>query len=125
MLTYIIFILALLDYCLFPLKEMPKDFFSIMYNCSKYFSELQIQMIENNIERFVQKIENDNKQLNELQFCVAKTYINKCKVKPIDSSQEIVGQNKLQVKLVNKYFILMGIKNVVKVIVLKLIGYSV
>lgn len=104
MLTHIQIILALSDYCLFPLKEVPKDFLSSMYNCSKYFSELQIQMIENNIERFVQKIENDIKPLNELQFCVAKTYINKCKVKPIDSSQEIVGLNKLQVKLVQKKF---------------------
>lgn len=83
---------------------MPKEFFSSMYNCAKYFSELQIQIIESNIERFVQKMENDFKSLNEFQFCVAKTYINKYKVKPIDSSQEIVGQNKLQVKLVQKMY---------------------
>lgn len=95
-----------------------------MYNCSKYFSELQIQMIENNIERFVQKIENNIKQLNELQFCVAKTYVNRCKVKPIDSSQEIVGQNKLQVKLIKKYFKFMEIKKDVMIIISTLIGYS-
>lgn len=84
---------------MFPLKELPKDFLSCMYNCSKYFSELQMQVIENNIQRFVKKIENDAKQLTDLQYWVAKTYTYKYKVKPIDPSQEIVGQNKLQVKI--------------------------
>lgn len=79
---------------------MPKDFLSSMYNCSKYFSELQIQIIESNIERFVNAIESDVNQLVELQHHVAKTYINKYRIKQIDSSQEIVGQNKLQVKLI-------------------------
>ncbi|CAI6369395.1 unnamed protein product [Macrosiphum euphorbiae] len=84
------------EYCLFPLKELPKDFLSSMYNCSKYFSELQMQIIENNIERFVKKIENDAKNLTDLQYWVAKTYANKYKIKPIDPSQEIVGLNILQ-----------------------------
>lgn len=92
-------ILAVSDYCLFPLKELPKTFLSSMYNCSKYFSELQMQIIENNIERFIKKIENDTKYLTDLQYWVAKTYVQKYRVKPIDPSQEIVGQNKLQVKI--------------------------
>jgi len=96
--TYFI-ILDVSDYCLFPLKELPKDFLSSMYNCSKYFSELQMQIIENNIERFVKKIENDAKNLTDLQYCVAKTYVYRYKIKPIDPSQEIVGQNILQVKI--------------------------
>lgn len=95
-------ILAVSDYCLFPLKELPKTFLSSMYNCSKYFSELQMQIIENNIERFIKKIENDTKYLTDLQYWVAKTYVQKYRVKPIDPSQEIVGQNKLQVKIKNK-----------------------
>jgi len=92
-------VLAVSDYCLFPLKELPKDFLSSMYNCSKYFSELQMQVIENNIERFVKEIENDAKNLTDLQYCVAKTYAYKYKIKPIDPSLEIVGQNILQVKI--------------------------
>lgn len=68
-----------------------------MYNCSKYFSALQEEVIESNVERFVQRIDNDVKQLNELQYFVAKAYINRFKVKPIDPSREIVGVNKLQV----------------------------
>jgi cap2 methyltransferase len=77
--TYFI-ILAVSDYSMFPLKELPKDFLSSMYNCSKYFSELQMQIIENNIERFVKKIENDTKYLTELQYWVAKTYAHKYKL---------------------------------------------
>lgn len=73
-----------------------------MYNCSKYFSELQIQIIESNIERFVQKVDDDFKKLNELQYWVSRTYISRFKIKPILTSQEIVGQNKLQVKLILK-----------------------
>ncbi|XP_022172751.1 cap-specific mRNA (nucleoside-2'-O-)-methyltransferase 2-like [Myzus persicae] len=84
------------DHCLFPLKELPKDFLSSMYNCSKYFSELQLQVIENNIERFVKKNENDTKHLIDLQYSVAKTYAYRYKIKPIDPSQVIVGQNILQ-----------------------------
>jgi len=84
---------------MFPLKELPKEFLSSMYNCSKYFSELQMQVIESNIDRFLNKIENDNKQLSQLQYLVSKTYINRFKIKPIYASQEIVGQNKLEVKL--------------------------
>ncbi|XP_050533792.1 cap-specific mRNA (nucleoside-2'-O-)-methyltransferase 2-like [Daktulosphaira vitifoliae] len=87
------------DYSLFPLKELPKDFLASMYNCSKYFSELQIQVIENNIQRFLhgdEGSENDTTFLIELQYYVAKMYINKYKIKPIDSSHEIVGQKKLQ-----------------------------
>lgn len=68
-----------------------------MYDCSKYFSEIQIQIIENNINRFINNIDDDDKQLNELQHCVAKTYVNRYKIKPIDPTQEIVGQNKLLV----------------------------
>lgn len=79
---------------------MPKDFLSSMYNCSKYFSELQINIIENNIDRFLQNSENDLKQLSELQHCVANTYVNRFQIKPIDSSQEIVGENKLQVLII-------------------------
>lgn len=90
-------VIAQTDYSLFPLKEMPKDFFSSTYNCAKYFCELQMQAIEYNVERFVQKIDNDVKQLIDLQYHVAKIYINKYKVKPIDSSREIIGDNKLQV----------------------------
>lgn len=85
---------------MFPLKELPKDFLSSMYKCSKYFSELQIEIIESNIQRFVQQIENDIKQLNELQYVVAKAFVNRFKIKPIDSSREIVGVSKLQVQLV-------------------------
>lgn len=73
-----------------------------MYNCSKYFSELQIQIIESNIERFVQKVDDDLKKLNELQYWVSRTYISRFKIKPILTSQEIVGQNKLQVNLILK-----------------------
>lgn len=90
-------ILGVSDHCLFPLKELPKDFLSSMYNCSKYFSELQLQVIENNIERFVKKNENDTKHLIDLQYSVAKTYAYRYKIKPIDPSQVIVGQNILQV----------------------------
>lgn len=68
-----------------------------MYNCSKYFSELQIQIIESNIDRFVKEIEDDNNQLVELQHHIARTYINKFKIKQINFSQEIVGQTKLHV----------------------------
>lgn len=93
-------ILAITDYSLFPLKELPKDFLSSMYNCSKYFSELQIQIIESNIERFVQRFDDDIKKLNELQYWVARTYINRFKIKPILTSQEIVGQNRLQVNMI-------------------------
>lgn len=91
------FIIALSDYCLFQLKELPKEFLSSMYNCSKYFSEIQIQIIENNINRFINNIDDDDKQLNDLQNCVANTYVNRYKIKPIDPSQEIVGQNNLLV----------------------------
>jgi hypothetical protein len=79
------------------LEELPKDFLLSVYKCSKYFSELQIQIIENNIKRFLQKTENDIKSLSELQHCVAITYVDKFQIKPIDRSQEIVGLNKLQV----------------------------
>lgn len=71
-----------------------------MYNCSKYFSEQQINIIENNIDRFLQNSENDLKELSELQHCVANTYVNRFKIKPIDSSQEIIGENKLQVLII-------------------------
>lgn len=100
--TKLFTILAISDYCLFPLKEIPKDFLSSMYNCSKYFSELQINSIENNIDRFLQseKSENDLKSLSELQYCVANTYVNRFIIKPIDSSQKIVGENKLQVLMI-------------------------
>lgn len=89
---------------MFPLKELPKEFLSSMYNYSKYFSELQIQVIESNINRFLNKIENNNKQLFQLQYFVSKTYINRFKVKPIDVSQEVVGQYKLEVKLIKGKF---------------------
>jgi hypothetical protein len=56
-----------------------------------------MQIIENNIKWFFQKTENDIKSLTELQNCVANTYINRYEIKPIDPSQEIVGQNKLRV----------------------------
>ncbi|XP_025407467.1 cap-specific mRNA (nucleoside-2'-O-)-methyltransferase 2-like [Sipha flava] len=82
--------------CLFPLNELPKDFLSSVYKCSKYFSELQMQIIENNIKWFFQKTENDIKSLTELQYCVANTYVNRFQIKPIYPSQEIVGQNKLR-----------------------------
>lgn len=85
---------------MFPLKELPKDFLSLIYNSSKYFSELQIEVIENNIERFLKKIDNDSKQLSELQYVVAKSYISRFKIKPIDSNKEIVGATNLQVKLI-------------------------
>jgi len=58
-----------------------------------------MQIIENNIERFVKKIENDAKNLTDLQYWVAKTYVNKYQIKSIDPSQEIVGLNILQVKI--------------------------
>jgi len=85
---------------LFPLKELPKDFLSSMYNCSKYFGQLQMNIIESNIERFVKKKDDDIKQLNELQYFVAKSYINRFKIKPIGSNRELVGLQKLQVKLI-------------------------
>lgn len=94
------FIIELSDYCLFQLKDLPKEFLSSMYNCSKYFSKLQIQIIENNIDQFLSNTDNDTKQLVELQHCVAKTYVNRYKIKPIDPTQEIVGQNKLMVYLI-------------------------
>jgi hypothetical protein len=79
------------------LEELPKDFLLSLYKCSKYFSELQIQVIENNIKRFLQKTTNDIKSLTELQYCVAKTYIDKFQIKPINNTQKIIGLNKLQV----------------------------
>ncbi|VVC25401.1 Ribosomal RNA methyltransferase FtsJ domain,Adrift-type ribose 2-O-methyltransferase domain,S- [Cinara cedri] len=82
-------------YCLFQLKELPKEFLSSMYNCSKYFSEQQMQIIENNIQEFLHKFDNDAKKLTELQYSVAKTYVDRYNVKPIDPTQEIIGQNKL------------------------------
>lgn len=88
---------------MFPLRELPKEFLSSVYQCSKYFSELQMQIIESNIERFLEKVENDTKHLIDLQYLVAKTYVTRFKIKPIDSSQEIVGQNKLQVIFFLKY----------------------
>ncbi|XP_025415255.1 cap-specific mRNA (nucleoside-2'-O-)-methyltransferase 2-like [Sipha flava] len=87
---------TLSDNCLFPLSELPKDFLSSVYKCSKYFSELQMQVIENNIKWFYQKTENDIKSLTELQYCVANTYVNRFRIKPISPSQEIVGLNKLR-----------------------------
>jgi hypothetical protein len=95
--NYFIIILALSGNCLFPLEELPKDFLLSVYKCSKYFSELQIQVIENNIKCFLQKTTNYIKSLTELQYCVAKTYVDKFQIKPIDRSQKIVGLNKLQV----------------------------
>lgn len=56
-----------------------------------------MQVIESNIQRFLQKTDHDAKHLLDLQHFVAKTYINNYKLKPIDSSLEIVGENKLQV----------------------------
>jgi hypothetical protein len=79
------------------LEELPKDFLLSVYKCSKYFSELQIQVIENNIKHFLQNISNDIKSLTELQYCVAKTYVDKFQIRPIDHSQKIIGLNKLQV----------------------------
>lgn len=93
---FFIIYLALSDYSLFPLNCLPKDFLLSMYDCSRHFSEIQIQTIENNIERFF-KVNDDTNQLIELQYHVAKTYVNKYKIKQIDSSQKIVGQSKLQV----------------------------
>ncbi|XP_025423734.1 uncharacterized protein LOC112693059 [Sipha flava] len=87
---------TLSDNCSFPLNELPKDFLSSVYKCSKYFSELQMQVKENNIKWFYQKTENDIKSLTELQYCVAKTYINRFQIKPINPSQENVGLNKLR-----------------------------
>lgn len=102
---------------------MPKDFFSSVYKCSKYFSELQIEILENNIERFVQKIDNDIKALTDLQYCVAKTYVNRYKIKPINSSQEVVGQYKLQVLFMKKYFKIIGkMECGILIIILNLIG---
>lgn len=59
-----------------------------------------MEVIESNIERFVKKIDNDSKQLSELQYVVAKSYISRFKIKPIASNKEIVGATKLQVKLI-------------------------
>ncbi|XP_050428080.1 cap-specific mRNA (nucleoside-2'-O-)-methyltransferase 2-like [Adelges cooleyi] len=87
------------QYSLFPLKELPKEFLSSMYNCSQYFSKLQMQVIERNIQRFLHGgdgIENDTKFLMDLQYQVSKMYIAKFKIKPIDPSLEIVGEKKLQ-----------------------------
>lgn len=59
-----------------------------------------MEVIESNIERFLKKIDNDSKQFSELQYVVAKSYISRFKIKPIDSNKEIVGATKLQVRLI-------------------------
>lgn len=96
-----LFFLDIPDYSMFPLKELPKEFLSSMYNCSKYFSDLQISVIENNIGRFLNKIENDTKYLTQLQYFVSKVFVDTYKIQPIDASDEIVGQQKLQVKIMD------------------------
>lgn len=69
-----------------------------MYDCSEFFSGQQIQYLEKNIKRFTKKKFHDTQQLFELQSYVAQKYINRYKIKQIDTLLEIKTQNNLQVK---------------------------
>lgn len=68
-----------------------------MYDCSEFFSEKQIQVLERNIERFTKKTVDDTKQLFKLQWYVAEVYVNRYKIQPINSLMEIKSQNNFQV----------------------------
>lgn len=75
---------------MFSLSQIPNDFNSELRECSKYFSDLQIQIIENNIAALSQK-EVRYREMDILKWSVCNEFISRYGLRPIRYNQELMS----------------------------------
>lgn len=73
-----------------PLSAFPDDFLQQTVECAKYFMNLQVAVIENNIRNFRRFDKQEHDRIKHLKSLVANEYIKIYNLKPIDSHQQIL-----------------------------------
>lgn len=77
---------------MFPLAQIPINFRTRLRECSKYFSDLQIETIENNIEALLHK-ESRYREVEALQWSVCNEFVHRCGLRPIRYNQELMSSS--------------------------------
>lgn len=73
-----------------PLSALPDDFLQQTVECAKYFMNLQVAVIENNIRNFRQFDKQEHDRIKHLKSLIANEYIKIYNLKPIESDQKIL-----------------------------------
>ena len=73
-----------------PLSALPDDFLRQTVECAKYFMNLQVAVIENNIRNFRRFDKQEHDRIKHLKSLIADEYIRIYNLKPIDSDQKIL-----------------------------------
>lgn len=76
---------------MFSLSEIPNDFRTELRECCKYFSDLQIQTIENNIKTLSQR-EVYYREMDVMQSFVCNEFITRYGLRPIRFNQELMSK---------------------------------
>jgi len=77
---------------MFPLSQIPREFRNLLLECSKYFSNMQIQIIQNNIDALSDK-QRCYRKMETLQWSVCQNFITRYNLKPIRYNQELMSAN--------------------------------
>lgn len=89
---------------MFPLLQIPSDFRTELLECSKYFSDLQIKMIENNIDALSHK-ERCYREMEALQWSVCKEFVVRYGLRPIRYNRELMSSSshyKAKIRIMSK-----------------------
>lgn len=85
---------------MFPLSEIPKGFRTEVFKCSEYFSNMQIQTIETNINAWSQ---NNRlrwyRDMETLQWSVCQEFVNRYGLRPIQRDQELMSVNRFKLRI--------------------------
>lgn len=73
-----------------PLSALPDDFLRQTVECAKYFMNLQVAVIENNIRNFRRFDKQEHDRIKHLKSLIADEYIRIYNLKPIDNDQKIL-----------------------------------
>lgn len=73
-----------------PLSTLPDDFLRQTVECAKYFMNLQVAVIENNIRNFRRFDKQEHDRIKILKSLIADEYIKIYNLKPIESDQKIL-----------------------------------
>ncbi|CAO1331886.1 unnamed protein product [Diamesa hyperborea] len=73
-----------------PLSALPDDFLQQTVECAKYFMNLQVAVIENNIRNFRRFDKQEHDRIKYLKSLIADEYVRIYNLKPIDSDQKIL-----------------------------------
>lgn len=76
---------------LFPLEAIPEDFLKQIQDCASYFSSIQCQVINNNLQAYLmQKNISLHRDIKRIRAIVATEFIWQYDLKPVDYEQEIL-----------------------------------